>query len=548
MSTYHPRNYQLNAISEAVGLVVRGVNRIIILAPTGAGKTFVASLIVQRAIAKGKRVLFIAHRRELIDQTADKLMDLGILNFGVIMAGNRMLHANAPVQVASIQTLLRRELPPADLIIIDEAHRAASRSYLSILANYPQAVVLGLTATPERLDGKGLDDIFEDMVTVETVPNLIAAGYLVKPTCYVGPAPDLSGVKIKRGDYDEAQLAEAMDKPKLVGDIIANWKRLAQGQRTAVFATNIAHAEHIAQEFFDSGIPAAVVTGKTPIAKREAIISDWRSGFILVVVNVGIFVEGFDMPELSCAILARPTKSITMYLQIAGRIMRPAPGKTTALILDHAGCCQLHGPPHIHREWTLEGMAKRRKDKEDGADLLKECPACHMVYESQPKLWLEEIQDKLRPAFQAAAAKLLRGRAKDRGMDVCPGCGAAKCAVCVTTFQPGKIKQDIDGIAWQTVASCPACHAHYAEEVPHLLTESTEPEIPDTTNDQLVPLGDEIPVKVGILNEYKKLLNEARENGRKRGWAYWRLRDKYDEELLRECLPRHTGNWWRANA
>jgi superfamily II DNA or RNA helicase len=542
------RDYQLRAIHDARVKIGAGVRRIVLNAPTGAGKTCIAAGIVQSAIAKGKRVLFLAHRRELIEQTVNKLVDAGVLHFGVIMAGNRLNSADAPVQVASIQTLIRRELPPADLIIIDEAHRASARSYLSVIANYPSAAVLGLTATPERTDGKGLDDIFQDMIVVETVPNLIEQGFLVKPVCYVGPTADLSGVRTKRGDYDEQQLADVMDKPKLVGDIIANWKRLAAGKPTAVFAVNVAHAEHIAAEFRAAGISAAMVSGETPRAEREAIIADWRRGYITVVVNVYVFVEGFDFPQMECVVLARPTQSVSLFLQAVGRVMRPAEGKDSAIVLDHAGCCQLHGPPHIEREWSLEGMAKKRKHAKD-ADTLKVCEVCGMAYESEPKLWLAETQPAIRPAFISQATSILKGKAADRGMDTCPGCGTATCLTCHGSFVPKLGRRDIDGIAWETLASCPSCHAHYVDDVPHLITEHAETVLPGTTNDQLIRMGDEqIPLRVSVLNDYKRLINEARKSGRKRGWAWYRLRDKYDEQTLKQCLPRHTANWWRAQA
>lgn len=547
MITFRP--YQQTAIDAARAKIAQGVKRVMINAATGAGKTVIAAGIVQRAVSKGKRVLFLAHRRELIEQTVDKLVNGGVLNFGVIMAGSRLNHWSAPVQVASIQTLVRRELPPADLIIVDEAHRAVSRSYLSVIANYPGAAVLGLSATPERLDGKGLDDLFQDMITVETIPNLIDAGYLVKPLCYVGPTADLSGVNVRRGDYDEKQLAEAVDKPKLVGDIIANWKRLAGNRQTVAFAASVDHAEHIASEFRAAGVSSAMLSGQTPKAEREAIIADWRAGYIQVVANCLVLTEGFDYPELSCCILARPTKSVSMYLQCAGRIMRTAEGKSDALILDHAGCCLQHGPPHIDREWTLEGMAaKRKKDQDENAGNLRECTACHMVYESEPKLWLDETQQTLRPAFTSQATKILNGRAADRAMDACPGCRSASCVVCGSAFVPAVERRDIDGIAFESVATCPSCHAHYSEGVPHIAQEPGESDIPETTDDALVAMGDEVPIKVVVLNEYKRLINEARTKGRKRGWAYWRLRERYDEDILRECLPRHTGQWWKAQA
>lgn len=541
----HFRPYQETAIQNARAQIARGQRRILLNSPTGSGKTLIASGIVQRAVAKGKRVLFLAHRRELIDQTCAKLVDCGVLNFGVIMAGNRLNHAAAPVQVASIQTLVRRELPSADLVIVDECHRIISRSYMSVLANYPQAAVIGLSATPERLDGKGLDDVFDTMIPVATVPDLIEQGYLVKPLCYVGPTADLSGVRTRRGDYDESQLAVAMDKPQLTGDIVANWLRLANGKPTAVFAAGVEHAKHITSEFLAAGVAAATVTGETPKTEREAIIADWRKGYITVCVNVFVFVEGFDFPELACVVLARPTQSVSLYLQAVGRVMRPSPNKDVSLIIDHAGCCQMHGQPHLHREWTLEGMAKKRKDAV--VELQQVCQPCGMVFEASPSLWLEETQPNLRPAYQRQTHQLLAGAAKDRGMAVCPGCSAAMCIVCGDHFPAKTTKKSLDGIATIKVTSCPTCAASFSD-VPQMLTEEHEAYIPTTTSDALVAMGDEIPIKVVVTNEYKRLINEAKRHGRKRGWAYWRLKEQFDQEILRECLPRHTGAWWKERA
>jgi DNA repair protein RadD len=539
------RPYQETAIQSARDKIAGGCKRILLNSPTGSGKTIIAAGIVQRAVAKGKRVLFLAHRRELIHQTCAKLVEGGVLNFGVIMAGHRINHAAAPVQVASIQTLVRRELPPADLVMVDECHRAASRSYLSVLANYPQAAVIGLSATPERLDGKGLDDIFHDMVVVATVPDLIEMGFLVKPTCYVGATADLSGVATRRGDYDEGQLAEAMDKPRLTGDIVANWLRLAKGRPTAVFAAGVEHARHITAEFVAAGIAAATVTGETPANEREAIIADWRAGFIQVCVNVFIFVEGFDFPELECVVLARPTQSVSLYLQAVGRVMRPSPDKTQAIIIDHAGCCQMHGQPHLHREWTLEGMAKKRKDQ--GQALHQVCQPCGMVFEAEPNWWLEETQPNIRPAFVPAAQRLLAGSEKGRGMAHCPGCSAASCLVCGDHFEVRARQVSVDGIATVNTTVCPTCAAVYGD-VPRLLPADHDAYIPTTTDDDLVAMGDEVPLKVVVLNDYKRLINEAKRHGRKRGWAYWRLKEKYDDGVLRDCLPRHTGQWWKEQA
>ena len=569
------RDYQINAVIETGKRVAAGKRRALIVAPTGSGKTHTAGMIIERSLKKQKRSLVVAHRRELIDQTVAKLESLGITNVGVIMAGDKRVNPDAPVQVASIQTLIRRELPPADLLIIDEAHRAISRGYMTLAANYPRAAILGLTATPERLDGKGLDHLFDDMVVVETVPGLIERGYLVKPRCYIGPTGDLSEVKTRRGDYDEKQLAEAMDRPRLVGDIISNWQRLARGRKTAVFATGVEHAKHIANEFWAAGVPAATLVGSTPKAEREAILADWRSGALTVVTSVMILVEGFDFPELECLVMARPTQSVSLYLQAAGRVLRPAQGKTDALILDHAGCVMNHGAPHIHREWTLEG-AKGGK-KREAADLF-ECPDCTLAFEPDPRLWLAEEQTEMQARHRSAMGKepaqssgglravnpsyhtqnllksardVLSGSKGARALSSCPGCGTATCRVCQNTFKPHAQRQDIDGIAWVSEAQCPHCGAAYSEDVAHIIGDGAgeREAVPDATDDQLVELtGDVVPVKVTVLNEYRALLKVARERGHKRGWVFHRLKDKYDEAVLNDCLPRHTGTWWKAQA
>lgn len=244
----------------------------------------------------------------------------------------------------------------------------AGVSYQTLLANYPDAYVLGLTATPERLDGKGLDGIFHDILEVATVPDLIDGGFLVTPTC-LGPSPEaaaklksaLAKVKVRGGDYADGALGEAMDHAELVGDIVEHWQEWAVGQKTIVFAASIAHSKHIVEQFQSAGIPAAHLDGTMSTPEREGILSAWRNGDIQVVSNCQILTEGFDFPELSCCILARPTKSVALQLQMCGRVMRTAPGKNGAIILDHAGNILEHGPPHIERVWRLEGASKSVK-------------------------------------------------------------------------------------------------------------------------------------------------------------------------------------------
>jgi len=367
MSALSLRPYQVDKISEARGLMAQGKKSICLVSPTGSGKTVICAYIIQSALAKSKRVLFLAHRRELIDQCAAKLRDLGIWDYNVVLSGHpHSRNPDAPVQIASIQTLIRRAFPPADLIAIDEAHHAASGSYQTLLKNYPDAYVLGLTATPERLDGKGLDSIFQDLLNVATVPELIANGFLVAPQC-LGPSPEavaslkaaLAKVHTRGGDYAEDELSEAMDSPTLVGDIVTHWREWGTGQKTIVFAASIAHSQHIVAQFQAAGVAAAHLDGTMSLPEREGVLSAWR-GELQVVSNVQVLTEGFDFPELSCCILARPTKSVALYLQMVGRVLRTAPGKQGAIILDHAGNVIEHGPPQIERVWTLQGSAKKR--------------------------------------------------------------------------------------------------------------------------------------------------------------------------------------------
>ncbi len=379
------RPYQLAGIEAIREKIRSAVRRILFVLATGGGKTIVASFIVSSAIARGSRVLFVAHRRELIKQAFAKLVRNGINpeHIGIVMAGvsndpplpfvpsnlndNELWdryarrRPNAAVQIASIDTLRNRAKPPADLVIIDEAHRALARSYTELQSQYPNAVHLGLTATPYRADGKGLNEAFDDLVVIATPQLLINEGFLVEPRVFTVPSssmPDLSGVRMRGSDYDEHQLAEAVNTAGLVGDLVEHWQRHAQNQRTVAFAVSVAHSQHIAARFRASGIAAEHLDGTTPTRDRDAILARLERGETLVVSNCGVLCEGWDQPSVKCAILARPTKSTGLYLQQAGRILRPY-DNTRAVILDHAGCAVEHGLPQEDREFTLEGRKSR---------------------------------------------------------------------------------------------------------------------------------------------------------------------------------------------
>lgn len=271
-----------------------------------SGKTVLFARLVAGACAKISPSLILAHRGELLEQTWRKVEDAGVPReqLGMIWASDRRANARALCQIASVQTLVRRRPPPAKLVVIDESHRALSESYLQLVAEYPDAVVVGFTATPWRLDGKGLGQLYEKLVVVATVPELIEQGFLCKPRVFSHPTkPDLSGVKLKGGDYDERALAKAVDTKVLIGSIVEHWQLHAQGARTIAFAASVEHSKNIAQAFIDAGIPAEHVDGETPADDRAAILARLASGETRVISNCSLFTEGFDCLDTATEIL-----------------------------------------------------------------------------------------------------------------------------------------------------------------------------------------------------------------------------------------------------
>ena len=389
------RPFQCEAVEKIESTIAEGGRRPIVVAPTGSGKTVIASEYTRREVAKYKRVLFVAHRREIITQTSDKLTANGVYH-GVILAGEeRQLRPQAMVQVASIQTLHARAMrsssmlmPLADIIIIDEAHHVRAKTYQAIIEHYPGAVVLGLTATPCRGDGRGLGNIFDSMIECPQVADLIKLGFLVGSRVYAPVIPDLRGVRTEKGDYVVGQLAHRMNTDELVGDVVSHWLKYGERRKTVVFAVDVAHSVHIKNEFVNAGVRAEHLDGNTSIEDREAILARLASGETEVVCNCMVLTEGWDMPPVSCCILARPTKQMGLFRQMIGRILRPAEGKTDAIVLDHSGAVYRHGLPEDFVEWTLDvdGRAEnptqeaRARDKRE----LRECPSCKVLMSVPP--------------------------------------------------------------------------------------------------------------------------------------------------------------------
>jgi superfamily II DNA or RNA helicase len=381
------RDYQTKLMA-AVGDSFRGGHRkICVQAPTGAGKTAVMSAMVHRWMETGKRVLVLVPRRELAFQVVGTLERFGRYA-GIIMAGEERLQG-MQAYVASFDTLharcVQREihpLPPADVVIIDEAHLALAQTRRDIIDAYPDAYIAGFTATPARTDGRGLGQMFDDLVMGPSIRWLTDNGHLVPLRYFTGERPNLEGIRVN-GDYNQQQLDEAVDTPRLVGDIVENWLRLAADRRTVVFCTSVKHSRHVCEQFIAAGVTAEHLDGNTPKGERDAILDRVRSGQTQILTNVYVASYGLDIPELSCAVMARPTKSVVLWYQTVGRILRSAPGKQDALLLDHAGCLDEHGFIDEPYPWTLAGNARQQQERERQERREPQpidCPVCKTVF------------------------------------------------------------------------------------------------------------------------------------------------------------------------
>lgn len=283
----------------------------------------------------------------------------------------------------------------AEGLLTHNCHRSLAPSYRVLLDIYPSSLFVGLTATPVRTDGRGLGEFYQHIIKVASAPFLVEQGYIVEPITWTVPhdhLPDLTKVKVKAGDYDEEELAAAMDQSTLIGDIVDHWERRASGIRTVGFAATVKHSQHIVQRFLDRGIPTEHVDGETPTDQRESIFRRLGTGETLVLINVDICTEGWNMPSVKCCIQACPTQSLRRHLQQVGRVLRPYNGQT-AIILDHAGNCVRHGLPQEDREFTLEAKKKRQKNPAVPsvktceclavlASSVRQCPMCGHIFTS----------------------------------------------------------------------------------------------------------------------------------------------------------------------
>jgi len=391
------RPYQSRAIQSLRNLVRDGKKKILLVSPTGSGKMLLAASIIRTSSVP---VLFVCHRLELIDQCADQLTRLGITNIGVMRGDDDRTNPDASTQIASIQTLARRKKPNAGLVLIDEAHRSLSDSYLALLEHFKDAIIIGFTATPARLDGKPLGSVFDCLEVVSTYSELIRGGFIAVPDCYSTPvSPDLSSVRVIAGDYDEGELGEVMRKQELVGNLVEHWLKLAHlypkagggytegaRRRTFIFATSIAHSLDICARFGAAGVRVAHVDGTTAEGERRRIVKALGEGELEAVSNCNIFLEGVDVPSAKCVVHARPTQSLVLYRQSVGRVLRPwHPGcpsgclkhpSVAPLLLDHAQNIDKHGFPHEDLHWELTDRPRRPSPMK-----MKICKGCFAYVE-----------------------------------------------------------------------------------------------------------------------------------------------------------------------
>jgi superfamily II DNA or RNA helicase len=376
------RDYQQEMIDKVIQSLRAGHRKIMVVLPTGGGKTAIASELVRRSYERGKSSIFMCHRQELLDQTYATYGKNGIIP--AFIKGGRHPDYNNPMQIASVNTLVRRldKYKVPDIVFVDECHHSKASQWNEILDWAGDSVVIGLTATPCRLDGKPLNDMYDKMIQTVSTKDLIKRGYLVPYLYYAPSVIDTSELVSSNGDYTKKSLEAASFNSKIIGDNIEQYKKLANGKRNVVFAISRKHGYGICERYNNAGIRAEFLDGETPDKERKATLDRFRTGETSVLINVDLFGEGFDLPAIEVVSLLRPTQSTSLYLQQVGRALRTCPelGKTKAIILDHVNNYKTHGMPDEEREWSLNTGYKPKRVQEGSTVSIKRCPMCFFAH------------------------------------------------------------------------------------------------------------------------------------------------------------------------
>ena len=356
------REYQIELIDNIRSSIRSGNRSIVSVLGCGGGKSVIQAEISRSATSMRNKVLFLVHRKELCEQITGTFTAQGV--------------DMDRCSVSMVQTVSRHidKLPEPQIIITDEAHHSTANSYKKIYDAFPDALRLGFTATPCRLNKGGLGEVYDDLITSVSTRWLIDNHYLSPYKYYSVKLADTSGLHVKAGDYKADEVAELMQNKEIYGETVKQWERLAKNKKTIAYCASVEAAEKTAEQFRQAGYTAAALSGSTPKELRTKIMQEFRDSKIMILTNCELFGEGLDVPDCECTVLLRPTQSLTLYIQQSMRSMRYMPGKT-AVIIDHVGNCYLHGLPDDDREWTLEP-----KKKQENMVKIRECQNCFSVY------------------------------------------------------------------------------------------------------------------------------------------------------------------------
>lgn len=373
------RGYQEGLVGQARAHFRAGRQSVLVRSFMGSGKTHLAAFMLQSSAERGLTSWFVCHRKELIEQTSKTLYDFNI-NHGIV-SPHFEYQPEIPTQVCSIQSLVRkaRLMKPPSFLIFDEAHHLGAKTWSALFNLFPSAFKILLTATPVRLDGQGLRKFADEMIHGPPVSWLIENGFLSPYKMYAPPLVDANNLPRRMGEFVKSDVSALCDKPTITGNAINEYNKYVKGKRAVVFCASVEHSRHVADAFSAAGIPSAHVDGETRPEIRANSIAAFKNGDVRVLTNVDLFGEGFDLPALEATIMLRPTASLSLYLQQAGRALRASPGKSHAIILDHVGNHTRHGLPDDDHEWSLDGVKKATN--KNGDDLkVKTCKGCLAVF------------------------------------------------------------------------------------------------------------------------------------------------------------------------
>lgn len=443
------RDYQKKLV-DAVKLACQSYQRVLAVSPTGSGKSVMIADLIDWALTQPRKTLITAPRAILVDQLSNTLTNFDLPHSFV--ATGRGHDPAAQVFVCGIEALRTRRVRLAlgddiDLVLVDEAAHSCATTWQEVIGSFELANVIGFTACPERLDGSGLGDVYQHMVMGPTTAELMARGHLSQYIAYAPVMPDLKGVRSQAGDYARGELEKRMDTPKLAGDMVKSWRERADGLLTMGFCVSVAHAQHCAEVFNAAGIPAVALHAATPRAEQDAAVGAFARKEVLAIFSCDLFSEGVDVASWSgmdvqvrCVMLLRPTKSLAMFLQQVGRLLRPSADGLPAILLDFAGNCQTHGLPDDERDYSLEGRKKQKEGDVNGPPPPRTCPGCFgqvrigpsccpycgevlAAPQELPKMLTkaelkeikrEEMEDRKKARAEAAAAKVAEADAIKR--------------------------------------------------------------------------------------------------------------------------------------